>query len=481
MQEREKTRREAEKAEVKRRDEEEKRRTEERSSREEKLKDKMLKMEKVKKLMEQVGEKPFEGLTEEELLEMEEEDLLARGIEHMSKEKDDLKQKMKQVEKRLDYFTRAQRLVEIPLLNEEWEKTQQDDKVWWEKKEADRIEMAIKKREHDICTRRRLLRMRDDKDEFVETTLSEKEQQYEREVELFEIELQEIREERREAKKEEILKTLTEKREKEILAKEAEEKKRQKEEELRRFKEEKAISDKEAIEAKEKREAREKEIEEKKREREQQQERPSYGAPRGAWGRDGGDRDRGDRDRGGDRDRDRDRGGDRDRDRGGDRDEGGWRRAAPRNESPPARTGYNARRDDSRRDDTRRDDTRRDDSRRDDRDEFRRDRDMRREEPTRDEPTRDEQPPSEPMPQRKRLNLTARTKPIEKPLPQSRKEPVGGVPAQDRDVSARTTPEGRDVERPSPRARGDGQEQDGFTVVTKPSTKRTAYVPPSRR
>ena len=56
LQEREKTRREAEKAETKRRDEEEKRRTEERSAREEKHKDKLLKMEKVKKLMEQVCE-----------------------------------------------------------------------------------------------------------------------------------------------------------------------------------------------------------------------------------------------------------------------------------------------------------------------------------------------------------------------------------------------------------------------------------------
>ena len=54
LQEREQTRREAEKAETKRRDEEEKRRTEERSAREEKHKDKLLKMEKVKKLMEQV-------------------------------------------------------------------------------------------------------------------------------------------------------------------------------------------------------------------------------------------------------------------------------------------------------------------------------------------------------------------------------------------------------------------------------------------
>ena len=44
-----------------------------------------------------MGEKPFEGLTEEELLVMEEEELLARGIEYMSKEKDDLKHKMKQV------------------------------------------------------------------------------------------------------------------------------------------------------------------------------------------------------------------------------------------------------------------------------------------------------------------------------------------------------------------------------------------------
>ena len=79
-----------------------------------------------------------------------------------------------QVEKRLDYYTRAQRLVEIPLLKEEWEKSQEDDKIWWEEKEAARIEMAIKKREYDISTRKRLLRMKDDKDAFVASILSQK-------------------------------------------------------------------------------------------------------------------------------------------------------------------------------------------------------------------------------------------------------------------------------------------------------------------
>ena len=59
-------------------------------------------------------------------------------------------------------------------MKEEWEKSQEDDKIWWEEKEATRIEMAIKKREHDIATRKRLLRMKDDKDEFVSSILSQK-------------------------------------------------------------------------------------------------------------------------------------------------------------------------------------------------------------------------------------------------------------------------------------------------------------------
>jgi hypothetical protein len=79
-----------------------------------------------------------------------------------------------QVEKRLDYYTRAQRLVEIPLLKEEWQKNQEDDKIWWNEKEAARIEMAIKKREYDISTRKRLLRMKDDKDAFVASIMSQK-------------------------------------------------------------------------------------------------------------------------------------------------------------------------------------------------------------------------------------------------------------------------------------------------------------------
>ena len=72
----------------------------------------------------------------------------------------------------MDYNTRAQRLVEIPLFEDEWEDTQKENKVWWEKKEADKIEMAIKKREQDISTRDRLLRMKDDRDDFVADLLT---------------------------------------------------------------------------------------------------------------------------------------------------------------------------------------------------------------------------------------------------------------------------------------------------------------------
>ena len=78
------------------------------------------------------------------------------------------------MEKKLDYYTRAQRLVEIPLLKDEWEKSQEDDKIWWQEKEAARIEMAIKKREHDITTRKRLLRMKDDKDAFVASIVTQR-------------------------------------------------------------------------------------------------------------------------------------------------------------------------------------------------------------------------------------------------------------------------------------------------------------------
>ena len=42
----------------------------------------------------------------------------------------------------------------------------------YEKKEADKIEMAIKKREQDITTRESLLRMKDDKDDFVADLLT---------------------------------------------------------------------------------------------------------------------------------------------------------------------------------------------------------------------------------------------------------------------------------------------------------------------
>ena len=58
-----------------------------------------------------------------------------------------------------------------------------------------------------------------------------------------------------------------------------------------------------------------------------------------------------------------------------------------------------------------------------------------------------------------------------------------GTATQRDGIGPRSMPEGRDQQRSgataSTRARGDGEEQDGFITVTKPT--KGAYKPPHRR
>lgn len=63
----------------------------------------------------------------------------------------------------MDYFERAKRLEEIPLLQESLKERQLQDQTFWEEQEKERIAAAIEGRKLAVATRDRLSRMKADR------------------------------------------------------------------------------------------------------------------------------------------------------------------------------------------------------------------------------------------------------------------------------------------------------------------------------
>jgi translation initiation factor 3 subunit A len=88
--------------------------------------------------------------------------LMRMQVEQMEKEKKELNDKMRMITKRIDHLERAFRKDERPLLAQDYEKQQADDKKIFEELQKSRVETARAEYQRDIETKRRLIRMMDD-------------------------------------------------------------------------------------------------------------------------------------------------------------------------------------------------------------------------------------------------------------------------------------------------------------------------------
>jgi len=75
---------------------------------------------------------------------MDAETITAREMEELQKERREMQQKLKSQEKKLDYFERAKRLEEIPLLQKAFEAKQIADRQFWEQQEKERIAGTVR-------------------------------------------------------------------------------------------------------------------------------------------------------------------------------------------------------------------------------------------------------------------------------------------------------------------------------------------------
>lgn len=179
----------------------------------------------------------------------------------MQKERRELQAKLKSQEKKVDYFERAKRLEEIPLLLVALKERQIQDQNFWEQQEKERIQAAIEERNLAVSTRNRFFRMIADKNEFLRKLKNERKQLFEEKLKEFKKLLSEERNKRlsarTDARKEQRRARYLKDKEEAAERKAAEQKRKQEEE--RQHLEEMARKERERLEKIEK------EVQEKKR------------------------------------------------------------------------------------------------------------------------------------------------------------------------------------------------------------------------
>ncbi|XP_039403655.1 eukaryotic translation initiation factor 3 subunit A isoform X6 [Mauremys reevesii] len=236
-------------------------------------------LEQIKKT--ELGAKAFKDIDIEDLEELDPDFIMAKQVEQLEKEKKELQERLKNQEKKIDYFERAKRLEEIPLIKTAYEEQRIRDMDLWEQQEEERISTMQLEREKALEHKNRMSRMVEDKDLFVSRLKAARQSIYQEKLKQFEERLAEERhnrleERKRQRKEERRISYYREKEEEEQrlqeekMLKELEEKERiereKREEEQREYQE--RVRKLEEVERKKRQ--REQEIEERERRREEE-------------------------------------------------------------------------------------------------------------------------------------------------------------------------------------------------------------------
>merc|ERR1711970_756304 len=176
-----------------------------------------------------IGNKILNKMDEETIAKMDHEEIVARQVEELNKEKKELQVRLKAQEKKVDHLERAKRVVEIPMLKEQWTNEEQE-----------RIKNEKEQREMDMASKVRFERMLDDRSVYLESLIQERKQIFDKKLAEFQAAYEEEKAARLEARR---LQRIEDRRIKWFNEKEAEENRRR--EEAERILEEKRKRDQE--------------------------------------------------------------------------------------------------------------------------------------------------------------------------------------------------------------------------------------------
>merc|ERR1711962_1013928 len=160
--------------------------------------------DKIKQLAQtDIGKKVLGQLDQDTIAQMDADDIMAKQVEELEKEKKELQVRLKAQEKKQDHIERAKRLEELPLLKTEHEELKEEAKKLWAEQEKERIEDLKTNRENDVINRDRMARMREDKDKYLTNLLKERKSVYEKKAQEHQALVEEERKVRLEKRKEE--------------------------------------------------------------------------------------------------------------------------------------------------------------------------------------------------------------------------------------------------------------------------------------
>lgn len=241
--EREESIRRAQEQQLKKQKEEEQQRLErEASVREKARQEEQLKQIQTKQIKDRLmqisqtsyGQKMMEKFDEEELLNLGAEEILQRQVEELEKERKELQQRLKAQEKKVDFFERAKRLVEIPLLKKMLEDEKERDKDFWQSQEEERVKKLVEEHQVSLEHSRRLKRMQSDRIEFLNQLKSSRRSEIEKKLNDFNARLEVERKKRLAERKEQRRRE----RRDTYYRKKAEEEQQRRDEELKKAREE---------------------------------------------------------------------------------------------------------------------------------------------------------------------------------------------------------------------------------------------------
>ena len=89
-----------------------------------------------------IGKKILENMKEDEIAELDTDQIMAKQVEELEREKRELMERLKAQDRKLDHMERARRREEIPMLKAAFEVDKEDDKVLWKKQEEERIKQV---------------------------------------------------------------------------------------------------------------------------------------------------------------------------------------------------------------------------------------------------------------------------------------------------------------------------------------------------
>ncbi|XP_078079365.1 eukaryotic translation initiation factor 3 subunit A [Mustelus asterias] len=239
-------------------------------------------LEQIKKT--ELGAKAFRDIDIENLEELDPDFIMAKQVEQLEKEKKELQERLKNQEKKIDFYERAKRLEEIPLLKNAFEEQRIKDMELWELQEEERITNMKVERERALEHKNRMSRMMEDQDMFLTKLMASRRTVYEEKLKNFQEKLNEERKMRLEERK----KQRKEERRRIYYIEKEEEAQRLEEEKLKKEREEKERCEREKREAEEReyqeklrkleeteRKRRQREMEIEERERRKEEERKS--------------------------------------------------------------------------------------------------------------------------------------------------------------------------------------------------------------